>query len=166
MIRAREQAGEPGIPCARLPAVATGRYSTCGFLHHRPSRQVLLHHRDAKAPVFPNVWSFFCGGSEPEDGGSPAATWRRELREELGVTLAAEQVVHLWVAPSPVSGRPRHVLYAAWPELRGPFVLGEGDGFGWFALEDAVRLPDLPAVVEADLRRFVQERDPDAIPRA
>jgi 8-oxo-dGTP pyrophosphatase MutT (NUDIX family) len=136
--------------------MTVGRYSTCGFLYHRPTRQVLLHHRDAKAPVFPNVWSLFCGGSEPEDGGDPAATWRREMREELGVTLAEEQIVPLWVAPSPVSGRPRHVLYADWPDLDGPFVLGEGDGFGWFALGDALRLPDLPPVVREDLRRFAQ----------
>ncbi|HEX2034894.1 MAG TPA: NUDIX domain-containing protein [Chloroflexota bacterium] len=131
-----------------------GRYSTCGFLFHAESGQVLLHHRDGNAPVLPDVWSFFCGGSEPEDGGDPAATWCREMAEELGIVLRPEQVVFLCEAPSPITGRRRFVFYSLWPHADESFVLGEGDGFGWFTLEAALALPDLPAVAKADLHRF------------
>lgn len=132
------------------------RYAACGFLYHPATRQVLLHHRSADAPVLPGVWSFFCGGAEPEDGGDPATTWRRELGEELGITVPAERIRYLGVAASPQSGRPRHVFSAEWPRLDGPFVLGEGDGFAWFPIDRALGLLDLPAVAKADLRRFVQ----------
>jgi 8-oxo-dGTP pyrophosphatase MutT (NUDIX family) len=141
-----------------MPAVTVGRYVACGFLFHAATGQVLLHHRSATARALPGIWSFFCGGAEPEDGDDPAATWRREVREELGIAVTARRVVYLGVAPDPTAGRPRHVFAAAWPRLEGPFVLGEGDGFAWFTIAAALRLLDLPAAAKADLRRFARRR--------
>jgi 8-oxo-dGTP pyrophosphatase MutT (NUDIX family) len=145
-------------PRRRIPAVTAGRYVACGFLFHPPTGQVLLHRRSAAARALPGIWSFFCGGAEPEDGGDPAATWRREVGEELGIAVPASRVVELGVAPDPTAGRPRHVFAAAWPRLEGVFVLGEGDGFAWFTLTAALGLPDLPAAAKEDLRRFARRR--------
>ena len=68
------------------------RYASVGFLYHAASRQVLLHHRDARASLYPECWAGFGGRDEPQDGGDPSATWRREMREELGVELSPEVI--------------------------------------------------------------------------
>jgi len=108
-------------------------YGSVGVLYHRASGKVLLHHRDGKAPHYANLWAGFGGLGEPEDGGDPVATWQREMREELGIELRREQIVPLREYISPHSGRPRYIFYVLWPTLDTEhFVLGEGDGFGWF----------------------------------
>lgn len=86
-------------------------YYATGFLYHPPSVSVLLHRRGPGAPSNPDRWHIFGGRSEPEDGGDPVATWRREMREELGVALSAEQVVFL---RSYAYGRRRYIYYAVW----------------------------------------------------
>ena len=139
-------------------------YGSAGFLFHPDSGQVLLHHRDAHAPRFPNHWSDFGGTGEPGDGGDPVTTWQRELREELGITLQRQQIVPLRVYLSPHTGHPRHVFYVSWPTLdTDVFVLGEGDGFGWFSLAAAIGLPDIVDLSRDDLlalREVVVERVP------
>ena len=86
-------------------------YNAGGFLYHAASGKVLLHHRDAQAPRFPNLWAGFGGRCEDVDGGNPVATWRRELGEELGIELTPEQIVPLRDYFSPVTGRrPVHLL--------------------------------------------------------
>lgn len=113
-----------------------------GVLYHAESDSVLLHHRDAGAPSFADQWHTFGGGAEPEDGGDPVATWRREMLEELGVDVPVERVCSLYEhAVEP--WRVFHVFYAEWPTRSEDFVLGEGDGFAWFSLEEALRLPDI-----------------------
>jgi 8-oxo-dGTP pyrophosphatase MutT (NUDIX family) len=135
-----------------------GAYHACGFLFHAQSQQVLLHHRDARASSMPGIWSFFCGKPEPEDGGDPSATWRREVREEIGVTFHADQVTCLASYLSSQTETLRFVFYCVWPCLVSTFVIGEGDGIGWFSLRAALQLPDLPALAKHDLRQFAQER--------
>ncbi len=66
-----------------------------GFLYHAASGKVLLHLRGADAPPNAGKWAFFGGRSEPGDGGDLLATWLREMREELGVTLDPARVVSL-----------------------------------------------------------------------
>ncbi len=113
-----------------------------GVLYHAQTDSVLLHHRDAGAPTDADCWHPFGGYSEPADGGDPVATWRRELREELGVDVPAALVRPLF-QDEVASGRVVHVFWAEWPTRSEDFVLGEGDGFAWFPLEAALRLPDL-----------------------
>jgi 8-oxo-dGTP pyrophosphatase MutT (NUDIX family) len=104
----------------------------------------------------PNCWSFFCGKPELVDGGQPMAAWRREIQEEIGVTLAADQIIPLGDYVDPRYGVRRHVFAAAWPDLTTTFVLGEGDAVAWFSIKEALALPDLPQVAKDDLRRFAQ----------
>ena len=66
-----------------------------GFLYRQASAKVLLHLRDVDAPPNPGKWAFFGGRTEPEDGGDLLATWCREMRQELGVTLNTAGVVSL-----------------------------------------------------------------------
>ena len=136
-----------------------------GVLYHPATDSVLLHHRDAGAPLFPDCWHTFGGHSEPEDGGDPMATWRRELREELGVDVPAERMRFLFEDAAAVPGRVVHVFWAEWPERSEDFVLGEGDGYAWFPLEAALALPDLSERARARLRRLrdrLRSTEPDA----
>lgn len=103
-----------------------------------------------KPPVNPNKWGFFGGGSEDEDRENPVATWQRELREELGITVQAERIVPLWNYAL-TSGKRRYVFYCEWLSAGEDFVLGEGAGLAWFTLEDALLLPDLTEMVREDL---------------
>jgi 8-oxo-dGTP pyrophosphatase MutT (NUDIX family) len=70
-------------------------YSAIGCLYHPPTGRMLLQHRDDATPAHPNHWGLFGGGAEDQDGGHPAATWCRELREELGVELAPDRAIPL-----------------------------------------------------------------------
>src|SRR3954453_4774649 len=105
-----------------------GQHLWCNWLSF-PSHgtEVLLHHRDSSALVYPNLWSFFGGSSEEQDAGDPVATWLRELHEELGVVLKAEQVIPFSEGEF-ASGKRRFVFYCEWPTLSEDFILGEGQG--------------------------------------
>lgn len=127
------------------------RYAAVGFLYHAASRQVLLHHRDARASIYPDCWAAFGGRDELQDNGDPAVTWRREMREELGVELAAEQIKPLRQYINPDVGRPRYVFYVVWPSLDRSFTLTEGDRYAWLPLDEAIVLPDLMDLARGDL---------------
>ena len=127
------------------------RYAAVAFLYHAPTRQVLLHHRDNRASIYPECWAGFGGSNEPEDGGDPIVTCRRELREELGIEITPERIRPLRQYVNPDIGRPRHIFYVEWPELTQDFALAEGDGYAWFPLDAAIVLPDLMAYAHDDL---------------
>ena len=126
-----------------------------GFLYHVASGKVLLHLRAADAPPNPGKWAFFGGRCEPEDGGDPLATWCREMREELGVTLDPARVVSLCYGTYD-DGTRWHDFYCEWPSLDEDFVLTEGQRYAWFTLDEALILPDLADYAREDLR-FVRE---------
>jgi 8-oxo-dGTP pyrophosphatase MutT (NUDIX family) len=86
--------GASGLPTARAaqrPAADDGGqpYFSLGVLVHPPTGKVLLHLRGDDAPSNPSMWHLFGGRSEAADGGDPVETWRREMREELGIDLPA-----------------------------------------------------------------------------
>ncbi|MDP9352331.1 MAG: NUDIX domain-containing protein [Chloroflexota bacterium] len=124
-----------------------------GFLYNRAARKLLLHHRGADAPSDPDKWDVFGGRSEDEDRGDPVATWCREMREELGVDLESEGVIPVCDYVNKY-GRYRYVFYHAWPSLSEDFVLGEGQGYAWFTLDEALTLLDLTDMTRHDLLRF------------
>jgi 8-oxo-dGTP diphosphatase len=118
------------------------RYASGGVLYHADTRQVLLQHRTDDAPAYPGQWGLFGGSDELEDRGDPVATWCREVREELGIVLDPRHFRSL----GEVWGRngARHYrcyLFAyPWPAPTRDFVLGEGQGFAWFDIEEALGL--------------------------
>jgi 8-oxo-dGTP pyrophosphatase MutT (NUDIX family) len=124
-----------------------------GFLYHATSNSVLLHLRGADASPNPGKWAFFGGRAEPEDGDDLLATWCREMREELGVTLDPARVVSL--RHGTYDDRTRwHDFYCEWPSRGADFVLTEGQGYAWFTLDEALQLPDLADYARESLRLF------------
>ena len=102
-----------------------------------------LQRRAAGNPVLPGLWEFPGGKAEPPE--SPRAALRREVREELGIELAAARAL---------------------PALEGPVrlhpFLVEGPGlprtdlaWGWFTLDEMARLPVPPANSEL-IRRLAE----------
>lgn len=126
-----------------------------GFLYHRSSRSVLFQLKSDDAPWFPGQWELFGGRMDEGDAGDPVTTLRRELAEELGATVPAEQV-------RPVDdyvneyGFRRVVFYAAWPRRQEDFCLTEGAGYAWFPIDEALRLPNLSPLARRDVLAFAR----------
>ncbi len=143
-----------------------------GILIHHPTRRVLLQHRTDDAPVNPGRWGMFGGSAEPEDGGDPVATMhreltmRRELHEELGIDVNVPDLVPLWSYITE-SGTHRNVYLCSWPALTVDFALGEGQGYDWFAIDEALSTLDLTTSSRRDLvslDAYLAERAGQATP--
>jgi 8-oxo-dGTP diphosphatase len=106
------------------------------FLHHAPTRRVLLQHRTDDAPSYPGYWGMFGGGEEPEDDGDPLRTIRREVHEELGLTLDPANIVALWNYLTS-RGSHRYVFLYPWADPDYPFAQTEGQGRGWYTTQEA-----------------------------
>jgi 8-oxo-dGTP pyrophosphatase MutT (NUDIX family) len=133
----------------------TVRNVAVGFLYHPDSGKVLLHLRDVDKPPEPGKWAFFGGRAEPEDGDDLLATWCREMREELGITIDPARVVSLRHG-SYADGTRWHDFYYPWPTTAERFVLTEGQRYAWFTLDEALALPEteLAAYAREDLMLF------------
>ncbi len=129
------------------------RHVAVGFLYHADSGRVLLHLRDADKPPDPGKWAFFGGGSEPEDRDDLLATWCREIREEIGITLVPAQVVSLRQGTF-ADGSRWHDFYCLWTSVDEHLTLTEGQGYGWFTFDEAFALPNLAGYVREDLEIF------------
>src|SRR5687768_3861428 len=134
-------------------AMGGARDVAVGFLYHAGSGKVLLHLRDVDKPPNAGKWAFFGGRAEPEDVGDLLATWCREVREELGVTIDRERVVSLRHGTYD-NGQRWHDFYCEWPTLDDDFVLTEGQRCAWFTLDEALGLPDLADYARDDLMLF------------
>ena len=88
--------------------------------------EILLQHRSADAPTYPDHWAFF--GGHIEDGETPEQAVAREAMEELQYELERPALfkVHTSV--------PDCVIYVFVEDYSGAeLVLGEGQGMRWFA---------------------------------
>ena len=75
------------------------------------------------------------------------------MREELGVLLDPARVVSLRHGAYD-DGTQWHEFSCEWPSLDEDFVLTEGQRYAWFALDEALRLPDLADYAREGLRLF------------
>lgn len=124
-----------------------------GFLYHQDSGKVLLHLRGVDQPPSAGMWAFFGGRAEPEDGGDPLATWRREMRAELGVEIDPARVA-LQRHGTTDAGSRWHDYYCEWPSLDQDFVLTEGQRHAWFTLDEAFSLLNLAGYARDDVIIF------------
>jgi 8-oxo-dGTP diphosphatase len=125
------------------------------FLHHRPTRRVLLQHRTDDAPTYPSCWGMFGGSGEDQDEGDPVRTLHRELREELELELDPEKIVALW---DYLTGRGSHryVFLYPWDDADHAFALNEGQGYGWFSPDEALRTLTLTDNSRRDLTMLAE----------
>lgn len=97
-----------------------------------PGNQYLLQLRDAKLGIFfPNCWGCFGGGVSLSDGSAEDCL-RREIEEELGITLGQDEVSYFSNFTFDLSFCGVGVIYRTLYEVRlndrqfSSVVLGEG----------------------------------------
>lgn len=133
-----------------------GRRPVAGAVLLHPDGRVLMQHRDDKPGIeSPGKWSLFGGGLD--EGESHAAAMLREVEEEVGYRPRAYRellVFSGWYAEF-------HVYLAEIASPLEELTLTEGQGFGYFTLDEALAL-DLTEIgrlsLEA-LRMLMQQRD-------
>jgi 8-oxo-dGTP diphosphatase len=107
--------------------------------------RVLLAHRSPNKRAYPGVWDLPGGHLEP--GESELGALRRELREELGVQIAAESASHLCRLTAGAADEPVRLsawLLHDWQGTPANVAPEEHDDIGWFGHEE---LPPLAHVV-------------------
>ena len=121
---------QPGDAAAAIIVLDDGRY--------------LLQLRDDKPGIFfPAYWGLFGGAVEP--GEQPADTLRRELKEELDLTVDSPRPLSHFAFDLAPMGLPR--IYREYFEVQLPAAalpslkLGEGEVFEAFSREQALALP-------------------------
>ena len=142
------------------------KYFAGGFLFHPPSGKLLLQWRGTTTPHDPDTWCFLGGWTKRSDR-SPAATWCREMREEIGVTLDPKDAVPLRDYLPASSTFHRHVLYCAWPTLTEEFSLpADEEDLGavhWLTVDEALALPNLLADGTREDLELFRERLPQLV---
>ena len=143
---------EPAVPRPAATVILLRR----GGKHAERGLQVLLVQRNPEARFMPGVWVFPGGAVDPEDGDGEAAHRAaavRELAEEAGIELAAEELVAYsrWITPKVVPIRFDTRFYLALAPAHSP---PKPDGSetvdaDWFGPQDALerhRAGELPLV--------------------
>ncbi|WP_353509846.1 NUDIX domain-containing protein [Intrasporangium sp.] len=100
--------------------------------------RVLLCHRRADRAWYPDVWDF--PGGHLEDGETPHAALRRELREELGIASDGDGTfVARWVADD-LSEDITFLHVRGWRGEPANLAPDEHDDLAWFTLPEALSL--------------------------
>ena len=128
------------------------RFWAGGFLFDPTSEFVFLHLRDGNTTINPNKWAFFGGLSEGDE--SPLDCYRREIREEIGISVECEKVILLREYLNVELNTQRIVFYSLADSTQNDFVLGEGAGFGWIHLRE-LSAYDLTEKTKEDLEFLV-----------
>jgi 8-oxo-dGTP pyrophosphatase MutT (NUDIX family) len=101
-------------------------------------KRVLLQHRTEDAPRHPGYWAFF--GGEIEGSESPEEAVKRETLEELGYRVSDSIQVVLVVKSCKGA---KHIFLEKY-NPRQVLTLKEGQGMGWFNLQDSLNLKMTP----------------------
>lgn len=105
-------------------------------------KTILLHRRDHRAQEAKNMWD--CFGGKIENGEKPIEAFIRELFEELEVTIAEKDAKLFF------KDQNRYIYYIHFHDWKTRALkLGEGAGFAWFSIQDALKLECIGLTDEA-----------------
>lgn len=129
------------------------KHAAAGFLYDNKRKAVLLHLRDGNTKINPNKWAFFTGLAEGDE--TYEQTFRREIKEEIGIDLPNDSVRLLDEYLNEEFNTWRHFYVAEHYVPLDKLTLGEGSGFDWVPLDKVFEL-DLTEKTERDLKKFIQ----------
>lgn len=129
------------------------RFYAGGFLYNPKTRSVLLHKRDSKAKVNPNLWAFFGGLSEGSE--SPKQTFMREMNEELGIRIPEENIRSLCDYLNEELRTHRYIFFVESDLEKSKMRLMEGEDFDWIPLDNVFGYSLTEKSVK-DLKLFLQ----------
>lgn len=118
----------------------------------------LLQHRTADAKVMPNFWAFFGGGCE--EGENPIDAAHREAFEELRVILKKpELLLEKDFEENGSTGR-LYVFAEPYFEDKSILHLCEGQGWGWYKIEDTrdLKMKDRDRKILSEISSLVTKR--------
>lgn len=111
-----------------------------------PAGEILLLHREDKPDIeMPNTWSFVGGGID--DGETPEEAIVRETKEEIGYDVKEATLFKVYK-----DSIERHVFVAKIDKPISELNLMEGDDFGFFKVEDALKMD-----ISKNTRKFIGE---------
>lgn len=114
--------------------------------------KVLLNYRDKQRKHMPDMWAFFGGKIESEESVEEAL--RRETKEELDYNLREPQFLietkNTWVKEE---GEELHIMHVFIEYInendKSSLKLLEGSDWGWFDIDDALKLNILDVNIES-----------------
>lgn len=110
-------------------------------------KTILLHRRDHRAKESKNTWD--CFGGKIEKGEKPEEALTREIEEELDISVPKNEIIPL------MQDKNNRVYYIHFPDwLTRVIRLGEGAGFAWFSVKDALNLDDITDEAKDILNKF------------
>jgi 8-oxo-dGTP diphosphatase len=104
--------------------------------------EILLQKRSVGRQMA-GLWEF--PGGKVEAGESPESALVRELREELGIDVEAQNLVPLTFASEPLGSRSLLLLLYRCAQWRGKPRALDADGLQWLLPQDMDQLPMPPA---------------------
>lgn len=117
------------------------------FFFDPNNKTVLLHRRDHRTRESSNMWD--CFGGKIEEGETPKKALVRELHEELGIMIPECEAIKL------INNENKYIYYIYFCDwLTQVIKLGEGAGFCWFSLENALNLGDITNEAKNILGKF------------
>lgn len=128
------------------------KFYSGGYLYNPKTQCVLLHLRDGNTKINPHQWAFFGGASEGEE--TPAETFIREIKEELGVDILPHEIKPLRDYVNDEFGIYRHVFFVESELHKKQMKLGEGADFDWIPLEKVLGY-DITEKTREDMKYFI-----------
>ena len=115
--------------------------------------RIILQHRTADAPTNPSRWQLW--GGAIEKGESPEEAVIRELQEELALQVSHESLKRLEnYKPNENNESGLYIIHLT--DAHTKFLLGEGDGYGFFDKGAASSL-DLEEMTRSCIETYSKE---------
>lgn len=100
------------------------------------TKTALLHRCDHRTKDSPNMWDCFGGNIEKNE--KPLQAFKRELFEEMDIVIPNNEAIRFMVPTKVFAGTFYYVNFPDW--LTRSIRLGEGAGYAWFSIKDALKL--------------------------
>ena len=133
--------------------INNNKFYAGGFLYNPKTRSVLLHKRDGKTKINPNMWAFFGGLKEGNE--TPRETFIRELNEELNIDIQKNEIKALCDYLNEELQTYRFVFYVENDLEKSQMKLGEGEDFDWISLGKVFEY-NLTEKTKKDLQVFLK----------